>query len=81
MREDLAFGVARLAAARGPSAPLVVLDPLTPSAVVVDLASGNPLRRVAVPGDVRDTALFSTVVRGAPVAGVVLANPLRVVTF
>jgi hypothetical protein len=80
-RADLAFGVARLAAARARSAPFVVLDPLTPTAVVVDVQRANPLRRVAIPRDIRDTALFSTVVAGAPVAGVVLANPLRVVTF
>jgi hypothetical protein len=80
-RADYAFGVARLAAARAPLAPLVVLDSVARSAVVLDPRDGTPLRRVELARDVRASALFSTIVDDKPVAGVVLSDPLRIVTF
>jgi hypothetical protein len=49
--------------------------------LVIDARQGDPLRRVKLPPDAPAGALFGTVVDGKPVAGVVLANPLRVVLF
>jgi hypothetical protein len=79
-RADYAFGLARLATARAPSAPLVVLDEIERTATVLDRV-GAPLRRVVMPTEIGPHALFSTVVDGKPVVGVVLAHPLRVVSF
>jgi hypothetical protein len=80
-RADYPLGVARLAPARAPGAPLVVLDEVSRKALVLDPRTAAPLRRVELPRDVRATAVFSTVIGGEAIAGVVLTGPLRVVTF
>jgi len=64
-----ALGARRAAYADGRE--LIVLDPRT----------GDPLRRVALPIDAPAGVAFSTVVDGTPVAGTVLASPLRIVLF
>jgi len=68
------------AAPRGPAgSPLVAqFGPDLREALVIDARRGDPLRRVQLADEGR---AFSTVVEGKPVAGVVLANPLRVVLF
>jgi hypothetical protein len=73
------------ATARGPAgSPLVALyGPGLREALVIDARRGDPVRRVQLAAEIgTDSArAFSTVVDGKPVAGVVLANPLRVVLF
>jgi hypothetical protein len=49
--------------------------------VVLDPRTGDPLRRVRLPDDAPPGAVFGTVVGGSPVAGALLASPLRVVLF
>jgi len=70
-------------AVRGPAgSPLVVAcGPGLREVVVIDPRRGDPLRRVRLPDDVPPGAVFGTVVDGSPVAGAVLASPLRVVLF
>ena len=70
-------------AARGPAgSPLVVAyGPGLREVVVLDPRTGDPLRRVRLPDDAPPGAVFGTVVDGSPVAGAVLAAPLRVVLF
>jgi sugar lactone lactonase YvrE len=70
-------------AARGPpGSPLVVAyGPGLHEVVVLDPRTGDPLRRVRLPDDAPPGAVFGTVVDGSPVAGVLLASPLRVVLF
>jgi hypothetical protein len=79
-RNDYALAQPIQAAARGPAgSPLVALyGPGLREALVIDSRQGDPLRRVQLADEGR---AFSTVVDGKPVAGVVLANPLRVVLF
>jgi hypothetical protein len=48
---------------------------------VLDPRTGDPLRRMALPNDAAPGQVFVTVVDGAPVAGALLASPLRVVLF
>jgi hypothetical protein len=43
--------------------------------------AGDPVHRVRLPDDAPEGTVFGTVVGGAPIAGVVLAAPLRVVVF
>jgi hypothetical protein len=70
-------------AARGPpGSPLVVAyGPGLREVVVLDPRTGAPLRRVHLPDDAPPGAVFGTVVEGSPVAGVLLASPLRIVLF
>jgi hypothetical protein len=70
-------------APRGPAgSPLVVVyGPGLREAVVLDPRTGDPVRRVRLPDDALPAAVFGTVVDGSPVAGAVLASPLRVVLF
>jgi hypothetical protein len=65
---------------RGPiGSPLVVASgPLLREVLVLDPRQGDPIRRVMLPGP---GLVFGTIVDGAPVAGTVLAGPLRVVLF
>jgi len=72
-----------LPAARGPAgSPLVVAyGPGLREVVVLDPRTGDPQRRVRLPGDAPPGAVFGTVVGGSPVAGTLLASPLRVVFF
>jgi hypothetical protein len=70
-------------ATRGPSgSPLVVAyGPGLREVVVLDPRTGDPLRRVRLPDDAPQGAVFGTVVAGSPVAGALLAAPLRFVLF
>jgi hypothetical protein len=70
-------------AIRGPAgSPLVIAyGPGLREVLVLDPRTGDPLRRVELPGDAAPGAVFGTVVDGSPVAGVVLGAPLRVVLF
>jgi hypothetical protein len=70
-------------AARGPSgSPLVVAYGAgLRELVVIDPRTGDPLRRVRLPDDAAPGTVFGTIVGGAPVAGTLLASPLRVVLF
>jgi hypothetical protein len=69
------------AAARGPGdSPLVVAyGPGLRELIVIDPRRGDPLRRVRLPDEA--SPVFSTMIDGKPVAGVVLAKPLRLVLF
>jgi len=65
-----------------PGSPLVVVyGPDQREVCVLDPRTGDPLRRVALPDDAPPGAVFASVVDGAPVAGALLASPLRVVLF
>jgi hypothetical protein len=72
-----------LPALRGPpgSALVVVYGPAQREVCVLDPRTGDPLRRVALPDDAAPGAVFGTTIDGSPVAGAVLASPLRVVLF
>jgi hypothetical protein len=48
--------------------------------MVVDPKTGDPLRRVVLP-EGAPGLVFGTIVDGKPVAGTVLAAPLRIVLF
>jgi hypothetical protein len=49
--------------------------------VVLDPRTGDPLRRVRLPDDAPPGVVFGILVEGSPVAGTLLASPLRVVLF
>jgi hypothetical protein len=49
--------------------------------LVIDPVRGDPLRRIQLPADAPANVAFSTIVDGRPVAGTILADPLRVVLF
>ena len=68
------------ATARGPiGSPLVVASgPGLREVLVLDPRTGDPQRRIVLP---QDGLVFATIVDGTPVAGVVLAAPLRAVLF
>ena len=66
---------------RGPSPFVVVYGPRPRHVLVIDPQHGDPLRRVELPADAPDDVAFSTIVGGRPVAGTILAGPLRVVMF
>jgi hypothetical protein len=70
-------------APRGPAgSPLVVTcGPGFGEVVVLDPRTGDPLRRVRLPDSAAPGTVFGTIVAGSPVAGVLLASPLRVVVF
>ncbi|MGE5181418.1 MAG: hypothetical protein ACM31C_05130 [Acidobacteriota bacterium] len=69
-----------VAAARGPAgSPVVALyGPGKRDALVIDVERGDPVRRVVLPDEGH---AFATMIAGKPVAGAVLANPLRVLLF
>lgn len=69
--------------ARGPAgSPLVLASgPGLREVLVLDPRDGAPLRRVALPDEAASRLVFGTVVDGTPVAGAILASPLRVVLF
>jgi hypothetical protein len=71
------------AAVRGPQgSPLVVTyGHAMQDVLVLDPRTGDPVRHVRLPEDAPPGFVFGTVVDGSPVAGVVLALPLRVVLF
>jgi hypothetical protein len=65
-----------------PGSPLVVAyGPGLHEVVVLDPRTGDPLRRVRLPDEAPAGAVFGTIVDGSPVAGTLLASPLRVVLF
>jgi hypothetical protein len=80
----------RLVAPAAAGAPIVVaigtpaanppVDALLDVAVVLEAATGVAVDAIALPAETRGT-LFSTAVDGRPVAGAVVFDPLRVVTF
>jgi len=82
-RNDYAItGAVAPARARGPQGSLLVVaygDGR--ELLVLDPRTGDPLRRVALPIDAPTGVAFSTVVDGTPVAGTLLASPLRIVLF
>lgn len=69
--------------ARGPTgSPLVVAHgPALHEVLVLDPRNGDPLRQITLPEDAPSGVVFSTIVDGTPVAGTVLARPLRIVLF
>jgi hypothetical protein len=71
------------APARGPrGSPLVVAyGPGLREVLVLDPRNGDPVRRVRLPDAAVPGLVFGTVVDGTPVAGAVLAAPLRAVVF
>ncbi|HEU0034300.1 MAG TPA: hypothetical protein VFQ53_26940 [Kofleriaceae bacterium] len=81
-RNDYALASPVPASARGPTgSPLVVTyGPNSREVIVLDPRTGDPLRRIALP-DATPGLAFATIVDGTPVAGVVLAAPLRAVVF
>ncbi len=75
-------GAVAPARVRGPAgSPLVVAYGDGRELIVLDPRTGDPLRRVALPVDAPAGVAFSTVVDGSPVAGTLLASPLRIVLF
>jgi hypothetical protein len=71
------------AVARGPAgSPLVVASgPGLREVLVLDPRTGDPVKRVQLPENAARGLVFGTIVDGTPVAGAVLAGPLRVVLF
>jgi hypothetical protein len=82
-RSDYALAAPVAPARRGaPGSPLAVVYGADQREIcVLDPRTGDPLRRVALPDDAAPGQVFVTVVDGAPVAGALLASPLRVVLF
>jgi hypothetical protein len=82
-RNDYALAAPVAPARRsGPGSPLAVVYGADQREIcVLDPRTGDPLRRVALPDDAAPGQVFATVVDGAPVAGALLASPLRVVLF
>ncbi|HEX4422582.1 MAG TPA: hypothetical protein VH165_31925, partial [Kofleriaceae bacterium] len=82
-RNDYALAAPVAPVAGGPpGSPLVIAyGPGLREIMVLDPRTGDPLRRVRLPDDAAPGAVFGTVVGGAPVAGALLAAPLRVVLF
>jgi len=68
-----------LARLRGAATSPLVVSFGQHEALVIDPVHGDPVRRIQLPPD--DGIPFSTIVEGHPVAGIVLATPLRVVLF
>ncbi len=69
--------------ARGPTgSPLVVAHGRgLHDVLVLDPRTGDPVRQVTLPEDAPSGVVFATIVEGTPVAGTVLAQPLRIVLF
>ena len=81
-RNDYAVVAPAALAARGPAgSPLVVTSGPGHRDVLVLAPTGDPVHRTRLPDDAPEGTVFGTVVGGAPIAGVVLASPLRVVVF
>ncbi|MBV8758206.1 MAG: hypothetical protein JO257_13045 [Deltaproteobacteria bacterium] len=79
-RNDYALPPPIALSQRSGDAPFVVVSGAAArEALVIDPRRGDPLRRVHLPDEA--ASAFSTIVDGAPVTGVVLAKPLRVVLF
>jgi len=67
-----------LAPLRGAATSPLVVSFGQHEALVIDPVRGDPVRRIQLPDD---GIAFSTIVDGHPVAGIVLATPLRVLLF
>ena len=69
--------------ARGPTGSLLVIahGPALRNVLVLDPRTGDPLRQITLPEDAPPGVVFATIVDGTPVAGTVLAAPLRIVLF
>lgn len=80
-RNDYALSPPVTPGVRGPTAPLVLVGDNNRTALVVDPTSGAPLRRIGLPVGTDPRFVFSLIVDGKPITGVMLANPLRVVLF
>lgn len=83
-RNDYALlGDIALSSVRGPiGSPLVVASGEgLREVLVLDPRNGDPLQRVQLPETAMPGLVFGTVVDGTPIAGGVLASPLRVVVF
>jgi hypothetical protein len=82
-RNDYALHAPATPATRTPGAPLVLLsgDRNAHVALVLDPASGDPLRYVRLPAEALPYTAFSTVVDGKPVVGALAENPLRLLLF
>lgn len=83
-RNDYALARPVLAApVRGPTgSPLVVAyGPALREVLVLDPRTGDPIRRVRLPDGAPPGLVFGTIVEGTPVAGAILAAPLRAVLF
>jgi outer membrane protein assembly factor BamB len=82
-RNDYGLGTgagASVARARGPAgSPIVVY--VGRDILSIDPRTGDPIRRVLLPEDAPIGLVFGTIVDGTPVAGAVLATPLRIVLF
>nr|MBA3464086.1 PQQ-binding-like beta-propeller repeat protein [Deltaproteobacteria bacterium] len=83
-RNDYAISSPAIPAlARGPAgSPLVIAHGSGQREILVlDPRTGDPLRQVTLPEDAPAGVVFATIVDGTPVAGTVLASPLRIVLF
>ena len=80
-RNDYPVTGGAVAPVRGPAgSPLLVTERDGTEVLVLDPATGDPVRRVTLPVE-SAFQVFSTVVEDRPVAGAVLAKPLRIVLF
>jgi hypothetical protein len=79
-RNDYGITDASTTHPRGPagSAFVITYGPGARGALVLDPRTGDPVRRAELP---EGSEVFSTIVDGSPVAGAVLAQPLRIVLF
>jgi hypothetical protein len=78
-RNDYALAApVTLARLRGAQTSPLVVTFGQHEALVIDPVRGDPVRRIQLPDD---GIAFSTIVEGHPVAGIVLATPLRIVLF
>jgi len=79
-RNDYALAAPITTSTRGPAgSPLVISSgPAQREVLVLDPRTGDPLRRVVLPGP---GLVFGTIVDGTPTAGTVLVSPLRIVLF
>lgn len=79
-RNDYALVDGGVSRARGPAgSPIVIYagrDVLS-----IDPRTGDPIHRVELPADAPIGLVFGTIVDGSPIAGAVLAAPLRIVLF
>lgn len=86
VRNEYALGAVQPTTARGPAgSPLVVAyapDGENVHVLAIAPTTGDPLRQVRIAASTAEGGqTFATVVDGTPLAGIVLARPLRAVTF
>lgn len=61
--------------------PLVLPGAGGDEVIVVDAKTGDPLRRVELPVQAAPGGVFAAMVNGAPIVGVTVAGPLRILLF